>query len=143
MKTLHLDCSDGTAEEIISKIAKDLQDSGEFIVTEVDADKTVISPVKTTSSSYHPVSHSKDEQKVILNRLSRIVGHLESVKRMVTDNRNANDILVQLAAIASSVNSTARVIIKGHFKYSIDNAAKKSDEEAFEKLYGLIDKFLK
>ncbi|MBR5991499.1 MAG: DUF111 family protein [Clostridia bacterium] len=88
----------------------------------------------------HPVSHTDEEKKIIINRLSRISGHIESIKRMVEDNRDTDDILVQLAAVASSVSSVSRVIIKSHFKYAINRAAEKDD---LDPVYGLVDKFLK
>lgn len=91
----------------------------------------------------HPVNHSPNQKKTVINRLSRTIGHLESVKRMVEDNRDASDVLIQLSAVESSIGSTARVIIKEHFKHSINHAAKHGDDESIEKLYGIIDKFLK
>lgn len=92
---------------------------------------------------HHPVNHSPSQKKTVLNRLSRTIGHLESVKRMVEDDRDASEVLTQLSAVQSSIGSTARVIIKEHFKHSIDHAAKTDDDASLERLYGIIDKFLK
>ncbi len=92
----------------------------------------------------HDVYHTEDLKKTILNRISRAGGHLESVRRMVEDNRDASDVLIQLSAVESSLRSTSRVIIKEHFKYAIENSAKDdASEESLEKVYGLVDKFLK
>ncbi|MDD6808235.1 MAG: DUF111 family protein [Oscillospiraceae bacterium] len=92
---------------------------------------------------HHPVNHSAEQKKTVLNRISRSIGHLESVKRMVEDDRDASEVLIQLSAVQSSINSTSRVIIKEHFKHSIKKAAKTNDDKAFDNLYGIIDKFLK
>ncbi len=91
----------------------------------------------------HPVNHSEEQKKIILNRISRVIGHLESVKRMVEDNRDADDVLIQLAAVESSINSVRRVIIKSHFKYAIDKACDTGDEKDIHSVHGLVDKFLK
>lgn len=91
----------------------------------------------------HPVSHTEEQKKIIMNRLSRVIGHLESIKRMVEDNRDADDILIQLSAVESSINSVSRVIIKSHFKHAINHAVGSGKEEDLESVYGLIDKFLK
>ncbi len=100
-------------------------------------------PKHSKSHHHHPVNHSSTQKKTVLNRLSRTIGHLESVKRMVEDDRDASEVLTQLSAVQSSIGSTARVIIKEHFKHSIEHATKKDDDASLEQLYGIIDKFLK
>lgn len=100
-------------------------------------------PKHSSTHHTHPVNHSQTQKKTVLNRLSRTIGHLESVKRMVENDRDASEVLTQLSAVQSSIGSTARVIIKEHFKHSIDHAAKKDDDTSLEQLYGIIDKFLK
>lgn len=91
----------------------------------------------------HPVASSEKQQKAISNRIARSIGHLESVKRMVDGNRDAADILIQLAAVESSIASTSRVIIKEHFKGAVEHAVDKQNDESIENLYGIIDKFIK
>ncbi len=91
----------------------------------------------------HPVSSSEKQRKAVSNRIARSIGHLESVKRMVDGNRDASDILIQLAAVESSIASTARVIMKEHFKGAVEQAADKDSDASLEELYGLIDKFIK
>ena len=46
----------------------------------------------------HPHTHSHEHTKAVLNRLSRAIGHLESIKRMVEDGRDCSEVLIQLAA---------------------------------------------
>lgn len=108
-----------------------------------DYDTAAHSHALHSRAHIHPVNHSDEQKKAVLNRLSRSIGHMQSVKRMVEDNRDAAEILIQLSAVQSSINSTARVIIKDHFKFAIDNATKERTDESVEKLNGLIDKFLK
>ena len=91
----------------------------------------------------HPVNQTDEQKKIILNRISRIIGHLESIKRMIEDNRDTDDILIQLSAVESAINSVSRVIIKSHFKHAIDRAVFSGDEHDVDSVHGLIDKFLK
>ena len=91
----------------------------------------------------HPVSADEAQRKAISNRIARSIGHLESVKRMVNENRDASDILIQLSAVESSLASTSRVIMKEHFKDAVEHAAEHDSEESLENLYGIIDKFIK
>ena len=53
----------------------------------------------------HGHSHTHTQTKAVLNRLSRAIGHLESVKRMVEDGRDCTEVLIQLAAVRGQLDS--------------------------------------
>ncbi len=80
------------------------------------------------------------ERRLIRNRIARSVGHLDSVKRMVEDNRDTDDILIQLAAVESSIAGTSRAIMKGRLKEAVSSA---QDKGQLEELYHVIDRFIK
>ncbi len=88
----------------------------------------------------HIHHHDHTQTKTVLNRLSRAIGHLESVKRMVEDGRDCTEVLVQLAAVRSALNSTARIILKDHIEHCI--AGVESGDRALEELNEAIDKFI-
>ncbi len=44
-------------------------------------------------------AHVHENQKAVLNRLSRAIGHLEKVRRMVEEGYDCSEVLVQLAAV--------------------------------------------
>lgn len=75
--------------------------------------------------------------------MSRIIGHLESTKRMIEDGRDCSEVLIQLSAIESAVRSVSRVILKEHMSTCIVDAVKKDDLESLEELNRAIDKFIK
>ena len=85
--------------------------------------------------------HTHTQTKAVINRLSRAIGHLESVKRMVEDGRDCTEVLVQLAAVRSALNSTAKVILKDHLEHCI-NSAGEGDLDQFQALNEAIDKFM-
>ncbi len=91
----------------------------------------------------HGHTHSPEHTKAVLNRMSRIIGHMQSTKRMVEDGRDCSDVLVQLSAIESAINSVSRVIIKEHLSTCIVDAVKNEDVEALEELNSAIDKFIR
>ncbi len=90
-----------------------------------------------------PHGHSHANTRAVVNRLSRAIGHLEMVKRMVEDGRDCNDILVQLAAVRSALHNTGKVILKDHLEHCIVDAVKKGDLESIEDLNRAIDQFMK
>lgn len=91
---------------------------------------------------HHNSSHSHTQSKAVVNRLSRAIGHLESVKRMVEEGRDCADVLIQLAAVRSALNSTAKVILKDHLEHCITDAAETGDEVLIEELNAAIDKYI-
>ena len=56
----------------------------------------------------HSHTHSHAHTKAVLNRLSRAQGHLDAVRRMVERGEDCSEVLVQLSAVISALNSTGR-----------------------------------
>ncbi|MBQ9066007.1 MAG: DUF111 family protein [Clostridia bacterium] len=100
-------------------------------------------PSKTESSELPSAATSEVQRKLLVNRIARSVGHLNSVKRMIQDGRNAGEILIQLAAVESSLKGAERVIIKDQFKDAISAALKQGDHESLNELYSVIDRYVK
>ena len=88
-------------------------------------------------------SHSHEEKKAVLNRLSRAIGHLESVRRMVERDEDCSDVLIQLSAVRNAINNTGKVIMKNHISHCIVEAIEQDDLEAVEALNHAIDHFIK
>ena len=91
----------------------------------------------------HGHIHSAEHTRKVLNRMSRIIGHMESTKRMVEDGRDCSEVLIQLSAIESAINSVSRVILKEHLSTCVIDAVKRDDTAALEELNNAIDKFIK
>lgn len=91
----------------------------------------------------HGHIHSEEHTKSVLNRMSRIIGHMESTKRMVEDGRDCSEVLIQLSAIESAINSVSRVILKEHLSTCIIDAVKNDDVDTIEELKEAIDKFIR
>lgn len=91
----------------------------------------------------HKHVHSEEEKKKIVNRLSKAIGHLESVKNMVLRDEDCSDVLIQLAAVRSEINSTGKVVLKNHISHCIIDAVEEGDMEAIEQLNKAINMFVK
>ena len=86
--------------------------------------------------------HTHEHTKAVLNRMSRAIGHMNAVKKMIEDGRNCSDVLIQLSAIKSEITGVSKVILKDHIDHCIVDAVKENDEDAIEQLKGAIDKLL-
>ncbi len=89
----------------------------------------------------HGHGHVHTQTKAVINRLSRAIGHLESVKRMVEDGRDCTEVLIQLAAVRSALSGTAKVILKDHLEHCIDDVSA-GDSDQLNALNEAIDKFM-
>ena len=91
----------------------------------------------------HKHVHSTAEKKAVLNRLSKAIGHLEAVKRMVERDEDCSQVLIQLAAVRSAINNTGKVVLKNHINHCIVEAVEENDQDAIKMLNEAIDKFIK
>ncbi|KAB3527287.1 metal-sensing transcriptional repressor [Alkaliphilus serpentinus] len=88
-------------------------------------------------------SHKHPNQKKIINRMSRIIGHSEAIKRMLEEEKECGEILIQIAAVKSALNNVGKLILKDHINHCIVETAVNEDDQALEKLAEAIDKFIK
>ena len=91
----------------------------------------------------HSHGHVHENQKAVVNRLSRAIGHLEKVRRMVEEGYDCSEVLIQLAAVRSALDSTGRVILKDHLRHCMVDAVAAGDTDAIDDLCQAIDKFVK
>lgn len=91
----------------------------------------------------HSHGHVHENQKAVINRLARAIGHMEKVKRMVEEGYDCSEVLVQLAAVRSALDSTGKVILKDHMRHCMVDAVTAGDESAIDDLCQAIDKFMK
>ncbi len=91
----------------------------------------------------HEHGHVHENSKAVINRLSRLIGHLESVKKMVESGRDCSEVLVQLAAVKSAINNVSKVILQDHIRHCIVDAVEDDNQQALDDLCTAIDKFMK
>ena len=91
----------------------------------------------------HTHGHVHENQKAVINRLARAIGHLEKVKRMVENGADCSEVLVQLAAVRSAIDNTGKVILQDHMRHCMVDAVAAGDQEAIEDLCQAIDKYMK
>ena len=91
----------------------------------------------------HGHVHSHESTKAVMNRLSRAIGHLESIKRMVESGRDCSEVLIQLSAVKAAINNTGKVILHDHIQHCLIDAVESGDTQAIEELNKAIDRFIK
>lgn len=94
-------------------------------------------------NSGHKYKHRHQNTKIVLNRLSRAGGHLESVKKMIEDEKDCSEVLIQLSAVIAALNNTGKVILKDHIEHCIVEAVESGNEAAIKSLNEAIDCLIK
>ena len=99
--------------------------------------------IEHTHDHAHGNGHVNENTRAVLNRLSRAIGHRQSVKRMVEEGRDCSEVLVQIAAVRSAIDNTGKIILQDHLKHCIIDAAQEGDLQAIDDLCQAIDKYMK
>lgn len=84
-----------------------------------------------------------EEYRNLITRLNRIEGQVRGVKKMVEEDRYCVDILTQVSAITSALNSFNKVLLAGHIKSCVVNDIRDGKEEVVDELCTTLQKLMK
>lgn len=91
----------------------------------------------------HPHVHSEESLRRIVNRLSRLEGHIRGVKTMVSESRPCPEVLMQIAAVRGALDRVARMILDEHLSECITRASQEGNiDTELEELKAALDRFL-
>ncbi|WP_017303512.1 metal-sensing transcriptional repressor [Spirulina subsalsa] len=100
-------------------------------------------PEQKGHSHAHPHVHNPESQRQIINRLSRIEGHIRGIKTMVSEDRHCPEVLIQIAAVRGALDRVARLILDEHLTACVARAAHDGNIEAeLSELKAALDRFL-
>lgn len=96
------------------------------------------------SEHHHNHSHVHDpkEKRRQINRLSRVIGHLEYVKKLIENDEDCAAVLMQISATRSALNGLGKEIINEHISHCIAHAVEEGDTDAIEEFKKAIQKYL-
>lgn len=83
------------------------------------------------------------EQKDLLTRLNRIEGQIRGIKKMVEEERYCVDILTQVSAVCSALNSFNKELLANHIHSCVVEDIKAGNESAVDELCDTIKKLMK
>ena len=96
----------------------------------------------THKAPSHGHYHDPAEKKRQINRVSRAIGHLEHVKKMLEADEDCADVLIQLSAVRSALTGLGKEIINEHVAHCVYHAIEDGDTEALEEFKKAIEKFI-
>ncbi len=72
-------------------------------------------------------------RKKVIDRLSRIEGHVKGIKKMVDEDRDCPDLLHQIAAVKAALNKTGALILEDHIESCMVDAVNNGTTEQYVK----------
>ncbi|MCR4587338.1 MAG: metal-sensing transcriptional repressor [Lachnospiraceae bacterium] len=100
-------------------------------------------PACPVCSSGKTKVRSEEEYKDLIKRLNRIEGQIRGLKGMVENNAYCPDILIQVTAATSALNSFSRVLLSNHIRTCVTNDIKEGHEETVDELLATLRKMMK
>ena len=83
------------------------------------------------------------EFKDLMNRLKRIEGQVRGVENMLENDAYCTDILVQVSAITSALNSFNKVLLANHMKTCVADNIREGTDEVIDELVCTLQKLMK
>lgn len=90
----------------------------------------------------HYKSKMRDEktQQILKNRIKRMIGQLNGIQNMLDSNRYCGDVLIQIAAVESALQSFGYIVLKDHIDSCVTDQIRAGDTEITSELIELIKK---
>lgn len=86
---------------------------------------------------------SKEELKMLSNRLCRIEGQVRGLREMLNKDVYCPDILVQVSAVKAALNSFSRELLSEHVRTCVADGIRQGDDEVLDELVALLQKLMK
>ncbi|MDY4984930.1 MAG: metal-sensing transcriptional repressor [Treponema sp.] len=83
------------------------------------------------------------EYKDLMNRLKRIEGQVRGVENMLENGVYCTDILIQVSAINSALNSFNKVLLGNHLKTCVAENIRNGNDEVIDELTATLQKLMK
>ena len=86
---------------------------------------------------------SEEEYTALIHRLNRIEGQIRGIKKMVEENAYCTDILIQVSAVNSALNSFNKELLAEHIRNCVVRDIREGKDETIEELVVILQKLMK
>lgn len=89
-------------------------------------------------------SHHSDKVKQnLVTRLNRIEGQIRGIKGLIEKDTYCDDVITQISATQSALNSVAKILLEGHLKNCVVERIQEGDMEVVDEVLTTIQKLMK
>jgi DNA-binding FrmR family transcriptional regulator len=97
----------------------------------------------TTSSHGRKSHHSEAVKNNFTTRLNRIEGQIRGIKGLIEKDTYCDDVITQIAATQSAMNSVAKILLEGHLRNCVVERLNEGDTEVIDEVLVTIQKLMK
>ena len=83
------------------------------------------------------------EYKDLMNRLKRIEGQVRGIENMLENDAYCTDILIQVSAVNSALNSFNKVLLANHMKTCVAENIRNGNDEIIDELMNTLQKMMR
>lgn len=87
--------------------------------------------------------HSDKVKKNLVTRLNRIEGQIRGIKGLIEKDTYCDDVITQISATQSALNSVATILLEGHMKHCVAERIQQGDKEILDEVLITIQKLMK
>lgn len=87
--------------------------------------------------------HSDTVKRNLVTRLNRIEGQIRGIKGLIEKDTYCDDVITQISATQSALNSVAKILLEGHMKNCVVDRIKEGDMEVLDEVLVTIHKLMK
>ncbi len=88
-------------------------------------------------------ARTEEEQKALLTRLKKVEGQIRGIEKMVEAGAYCPDILVQVSAATSALNSFNKVLLSCHIRSCVAEDIRAGKDETIDELCKVLQKLMK
>ncbi|MDE6659788.1 MAG: metal-sensing transcriptional repressor [Eubacterium sp.] len=99
--------------------------------------------MENCNCSHKTKKRDEEEYKALINRLSRIEGQIRGIKGMVEKDAYCTDIITQVAAATSALNSFNKELLSTHIKTCVADDIKAGNMDTVDDLLATLQKLMK
>lgn len=82
-------------------------------------------------------------KKNLTTRLNRIEGQIRGIKGLIEKDTYCDDVITQIAATQSAMNSVAKILLEGHLRNCVVDRLNDGDTEVIDEVLVTIQKLMK
>nr|WP_249306092.1 metal-sensitive transcriptional regulator [Lederbergia citrea] len=94
-------------------------------------------------SSDRKSHHSEQVKKNLVTRLNRIEGQIRGIKGLIERDTYCDDVITQISATQSALNSVAKILLEGHLKNCVVERIQDGEMEVVDEVLVTIQKLMK
>ncbi|SIF48788.1 regulated in copper repressor [Mycobacteroides abscessus subsp. abscessus] len=82
-------------------------------------------------------------KKNLVTRLNRIEGQIRGIKGLIEKDTYCDDVITQISATQSALNSVAKILLEGHLKSCVVERIQENDLEVVDELLVTVQRLMK